>query len=66
MGVSYIQANKQGEKHPAAKLSEAKVRAIRKLYDSGKFCGGCLARIYGVSISTIYDIIHYRTWIHLR
>jgi hypothetical protein len=52
-----------GEKNGMSKLTEEKVREIRKLYPS--FSSYKLAKMYGVSQSIIMDIIHYRKWKHV-
>lgn len=50
----------RGERHNLAKLTEADVRRIRKL--SKSITGLALADMYGVSPTTIYDIINGYTW----
>ena len=50
----------RGEKNPAAKLTEKKVRTIRSLYCKGD--GGELSRIYGVTYATIHNIVRRKTW----
>jgi HNH endonuclease len=54
----------RGERHGSARLTEAQVRSIR-----AERCGRTLLRVlaerYGVSESTINDVISCRTWRHL-
>ena len=56
-----------GETHRSAKLNPAKVREIRVKYRRKVRGKGqlVLARKYGVSTHTIYDIIQRRTWKHV-
>jgi hypothetical protein len=51
-----------GERHPRAKLTEAIVNQICWLYEEEQCSGLELARRFGVSLSTIYDVIRERTW----
>lgn len=57
---------KSGEDHWAAKLTEAKVRAMRKLYWVDGLNSGCLSRLYKVNQQTIYDAMIYETWKHVK
>ena len=54
-------ANRKGELHPLAKLTEDQVKEIRDSTESG----AALARRFGVHKATIYDIRHKRKWRHL-
>ena len=56
----------RGEKHPNAQLTEAQVRAIRRLHNEKFWKITCIATAYKVSHSTIYDIVHNITWIHVK
>lgn len=47
------------------KLSEAKVRAMRRLYDEKLWGIACIARAYGVKRGTVFDVVHRHTWRHL-
>lgn len=55
----------KGIRHHHAKLTDAKVRAIRYLF----WCKGlnqhCIAKLYGYKNQTIYDAVTYRTWKHV-
>jgi len=55
----------RGEDHHSAQLTEAKVRAMRRLADQG-WNAGCLSRAYKVSYNTAWDVINYLTWRHVR
>ena len=55
----------RGEKVHTAKLKEDQVVAIRKLYAEGVSASN-LAKNYGVKCSTIYFIINYKTWKHVK
>ena len=54
----------RGERHGQAKLTWAKVREIRKLYQpySHEFGGTALGRRYGVDPKTILDTINEKCW----
>lgn len=45
-----------------AKLSEDEVREIRSLYSAGAYSMNQLADLFGVTLGTIFPIIHRRTW----
>lgn len=51
----------RGEKHPLAKLTEDKVRAIRQLLDRGSTIR-YIGALHGVSPRTISDIKRRKTW----
>lgn len=53
-----------GEYRPAAKLTARDVVEIRSRYRVGERPSK-LAREFGVTISTVSDIIHERTWRHI-
>lgn len=53
----------EGEKNGHAKLDKDAVLAIRRRYRHG--LGHALAREYGVSRTTITDIVKRRSWAHL-
>ena len=55
-----------GVTHPLAKLTEEQVRAIRAEYAAGGITQPALGAKYGVSGSTIGDIVRRETWGHLK
>jgi hypothetical protein len=55
----------RGESHPAHKLTEEQVNAIRKLWKLGHRNIKVLARNNGVSPANIRRIIRGETWTHL-
>lgn len=57
---------RSGEEHPAAKLTEADVRAIRAAYAADEADMRTLARRYGVAYMAIFEAIHRKTWKHVR
>ena len=57
--------NPQGERQGASKLTEPDVLAIRDAYVVSGDEQGQIAARYGVTQTTISDIIHGRTWAHL-
>lgn len=55
-----------GEEHFMARIPDAVVREMREIYASWKAAGswkgyGELAKIFGVSMWTVRDIVTYRT-----
>lgn len=50
-----------GEKHHASKLTTEKVIEIRKRHAAGESMSG-LARLHGVCVATMFDVIHRKTW----
>jgi HNH endonuclease len=56
-----------GEQHHGAKLTEADVREIRRLYVPRSFVNGtsALARRYGVAQGVVWSIVKRRTWRHV-
>jgi hypothetical protein len=58
----------RGEKNSRAKLTEEQVREIRRRYERGwrtAQSGGVLAREFGVSPSTISQIVRGKHWKHI-
>ena len=58
----------KGEKNPTAKLTEEDVRFIRQNYKAGdlEFGQGVLAKKYGVSTTTIRNIVTFKSWEHVQ
>lgn len=54
-----------GERHGHAKLTDEKVREIRRRYATGDETFLSLANDYDVSNGTICAVIHRRTWRHV-
>lgn len=54
-----------GEKHVQAKLTDDKVREIRRLYVAGSTMAK-LADLYEVSSIAIWSVIHRKTWKHIE
>ena len=52
----------RGERHPNARLTEADVRAIRRLYQPRVYGTPRLAREFGVSVQTIHSIVTGKAW----
>lgn len=65
-------AFRAGEKHPDAKLTDDKVREIRRLYRAAPPFGfppanaHSLARAFGVSHVTVWKIVNDMAWRHVR
>ncbi len=51
----------KGENHPFSKLTAINVQTIRKLHKQGVALP-LIARIYQVSLPTIYDVVKNRRW----
>jgi predicted DNA-binding protein YlxM (UPF0122 family) len=56
--------NAHGEQHYASKLTEKKVKWLRRMARKG-FCIACLARFVKVNKQTVWDAINYKTWKHV-
>lgn len=56
---------RRGEQSNPARLTDAKVVAIRQRYKAGGISQSALAREYGVTQSTIWNILFRKTWKHL-
>ena len=54
----------RGEQHHNAKLTSGQVKAIRSKYDAGGVSQRQLAREYGVSQGTIWQIVNHHYWSH--
>jgi Mor family transcriptional regulator len=52
----------RGEEHCHAKLTETKVKQIRTSDKGPVF----LARKYNVTTQTIYNVLHKKTWRHVK
>lgn len=63
-GLSANFPHVEGESHPQAKLTEASVREIRTAAASG-IRQNALARRYGVSESTVMNVVKRRNWKHV-
>lgn len=55
-----------GSKHPNSKLTDDKVREIRRLHAAGGYTFAALARRYGVSLSLVSKIVKRKTWRHVE
>jgi len=60
-----ISLNRRGENQVCHKLTEEQVKEIRAKYIPWKFTRGMLAIRYGVTPSTIQEILERRTWKHI-
>lgn len=57
--------NQKGQNHPHSKLTDKKVKEIKKLMKSGA-SGLKVAKKYNVDNSVIYDIKNGRSWKHIK
>ncbi len=55
----------RGERHPDAKLTDSKVKEIRRLWDADEVSLGDLIARYGLSKSSLSAVCNRRTWTHL-
>jgi ribosome-binding protein aMBF1 (putative translation factor) len=53
---------KSGELHPKSKLTEDYVTMIRHLYELFQWGYKRLSKQFKVSVRTIRDVVHYKTW----
>jgi hypothetical protein len=58
--------DQRGVKNPASRLTDDNVREIRKVYSEEKPYFSQLARRYGVSTVTIWNIVRRASWTHLE
>ena len=56
----------RGARHAGAKLNDAAVMEIRRLYHGEGYTMAKLAEIYGVTAKTIANVLHGVTWRHVR
>lgn len=54
----------RGERHPKAVMTWAKVDAMRSRFAAGDATKAALAREYGISVETAYQILGGVTWKH--
>ncbi len=54
----------RGEAHPMTSLTEQDVRTIRREHQVGTSMGA-LARRFGVDKTSIFNVVHRRTWRHV-
>lgn len=55
----------KGEKHPRAKLTNAEVRALKRLHACGGFTNTQLANIFGVNRGSVSLIVNGKEWTHI-
>lgn len=55
-----------GSRHPHAKLTEAKVRKIHRLWATGKLSQEAIGKLYGVSQRAVWQILHGKRWRHVK
>lgn len=56
----------RGTERANSKLTDEKVKEIRRLYMTGKHSYRSLAKDFDVSFSHIDDIVNYRRWKHIK
>lgn len=57
--------DQRGENNGSAKLTEIEVLEIRRLYATGKYSQRQLGKIFGVSKTTIKEIVNRKKWKHI-
>lgn len=55
----------KGEKSSSSKLTEQHVTKIRNLYKTGKFEQKKIKNLFGVSATTVCQIVNRQTWTHI-
>ncbi len=58
------ETTRRGEEHYQSKVNEQQVREIRAAYDAGRL--HALAAKYGLTRESVRDIVHRKTWRHVR
>jgi len=53
-----------GEQHSQARLTESNVHLIRRTYELRNMTMQVLARQYKVGLTTVFDVLHRKTWTH--
>ena len=61
-GTNYVP---RGEDNYNAKLTEGKVRKIRRMYATGKYIQRKLGEMFGVKELSIYSIVNHKAWKHI-
>ena len=56
------QRARRGDRHPMSKLTDDKVREIRRLYTQGDVSQKALGQAFGVRAGTIGDIVRRERW----
>lgn len=57
--------SRRGEGDAASKLTAQKVRDLRANAALCRVSHARLAEVYGVSVATVADVIHHRSWAHV-
>jgi hypothetical protein len=60
-----LNVNHRGSAHGMSKLTEERVREIRKLWETGTRNQALLARMFNVTPGTIRQVIKRKTWNHV-
>lgn len=55
-----------GERQGLSKLTEIQVLEIRALYKTGQYTQPQLAKAYGLCQATVYELLRYKTWRHVK
>jgi len=56
----------KGERQRSAKLTEDKVRAMRKLYESGDYSTYDLSKVFDIDSRHCGRIVKYESWVHVK
>ena len=64
--IQIYRKGKKGENNGSSKLTNGEVLEIRRLYQEGSVTLKQLGEIYGISISSIYNVVSFQTWKHLK
>jgi len=60
------QPSMQGSKHRKAIYTEDQVRQMRHLHEKLGLCVKCVAKLYEANYQTVWSILTYDTWRHVR
>lgn len=56
---------KIGERNKSSKLTDEKVLEMRRMHRSGEYNQRQISKMFGISTSVTFAVIHNQTWIHL-
>jgi hypothetical protein len=56
----------KGERQRSAKLTDEKVRAMRRLYETGEYSTYDLSKIFDIDSRQCGRIVKYQAWVHVK
>lgn len=49
-----------------SKLTDEKVRRIRELFATGKYTLKAMGTLFGINLTNVHRIIHFKIWVHVK